>query len=195
MRKNYIMKHNKYLTENLLPMIDEIMAKKTESYTLNALGLERYSSQSILISMGIVCENFWNKVISDSKSENLIEKNDLVKVNNKNRQVDHNFRSSIDGVNYYLESKCNLNFDSEKSKASNSKIREVQEALDADVGAYFVPVIAEADSKTLVKYRSKGIEVYGVKWLMSKIDTAFSEEEYFSFFRNVIGPLLEKKGL
>lgn len=189
------MKHNKYLTENLLPEADKILAKKTESYTLDALGLDRYSSQSILISMGIVCENFWNKVISDSKSENLIEKNNLVKVNNKNRQIDHNFRSSIDGVNYYLESKCNLNFDSEKSKASNSKIREVQEALDADVGAYFVPVISEVDTKTLAKYRSKGIEVYGVKWLMSKIDTTFSEEEYFSFFRNVIGPILEKKGL
>lgn len=189
------MKYNKYLTENLLPMVEEIETRKAESYTLDALGLDRCSSQSILIAMGIVCENFWNKVISDSKSENLIEKNDRVKVNNKNRQVDHNFRSSIDGVNYYLESKCNLNFDSEKSKASNSKILEVQEALSADVGAYFVPVIVEADQKTLVKYRNKGIEVFGVKWLMSKIDTAFTEEEYFNFFRDVLSPILEKKGL
>ena len=189
------MKHNEYLIENLLPMIDKIGVKKTESYTLHALGLARGSSQSVLITMGIVCENFWNKVISDSKSENLIEENDLVKVDNKNRQIDHHFRSSIDGVNYYIESKCNLNFDSEKIKASNSKIREVQQALDADVGAYFVPVISEADSKTLVKYNNKGLQVFGVKWLLSKIDTAFSEEEYFSFFRNVIGPTLEKKGL
>ena len=101
---------NEYLTQTLLPLVVTIQPKSSESYTLSALGLKRQSSQSILITFGERIEQFWNKVISDSESVNLIEDNNLVKVNGKDRQIDHNFRAV--NVNYYLESKCNLNFDS-----------------------------------------------------------------------------------
>ena len=115
-----------YLNETLLPLIEGIKPRQSESYTLAALGVERQSSQSILIAFGERIEQFWNKVISDSQSTNLIEDNNLIEVNGKMRQIDHNFVSEVDGVNYYLESKCNLNFDSEKVKASNKKINEVK---------------------------------------------------------------------
>lgn len=182
-----------YLIDNLLPLIVTIQPKKSESYTLDALGLERQSSQSILITFGERIEQFWNKVISDSTSDNLIEENNLVEVNGKQRQIDHNFLSG--GVNYYLESKCNLNFDSEKIKASNKKIEEVKSTLGADVGAYFVPVVSEIAKKDLTKYNNKGVQVFGVKWLLSKVNAEFTEEEYFDFLSEVVAPILEEKGL
>ena len=184
---------NEYLTQTLLPLVVTIQPKSSESYTLSALGLKRQSSQSILITFGERIEQFWNKVISDSESVNLIEDNNLVKVNGKDRQIDHNFRAF--NVNYYLESKCNLNFDSEKIKASNKKIDEVKDALGADVGAYFVPVVSEIAKKDLTKYNNKGVQVFGVKWMLSKIDAKFTEEEYFTFLREVVAPILEEKGL
>ena len=184
---------NEYLTQTLLPLVITIEPKPSESYTLSALKLERQSSQSILITFGERIEQFWNKVVSDSKGDNLIEENNLVKVNGKDRQIDHNFRA--DSVNYYLESKCNLNFDSEKIKASNKKIDEVKDALGADVGAYFVPVVSEIAKKDLTKYNNKGVQVYGVKWMLSKIDAKFTEEEYFEFLSDVVAPVLEEKGL
>ena len=184
-----------YLEAKLLPLIEGIKPKQSESYTLNALGLERQSSQSILIAFGERIEQFWNTVISGSFSENLIEKTNLTSVNGKVRQIDHNFISQNDNVNYYLESKCNLNFDSEKIKASNKKINEVKTALNADVGAYFVPVLAEIPQKELTKYNNKGLEVFGVNWLLTKIDAPFTSEEYFNFMRETVAPLLEKKGL
>jgi len=186
---------NEYLTHTLLPLIVTIQPKKSESYTLDALGLERQSSQSILITFGERIEQFWNKVISDSQSDNLIEDNNLVKVNGKDRQIDHSFKCKIDSIIYYLESKCNLNFDSEKVKASNKKINEVKEALSADIGAYFVPVVSEIARKDLTKYNNKGVQVFGVKWILSKIDAQFTEEEYFTFLREVVAPILEQKGL
>ena len=82
-----------YLNETLLPLIEGITPKQSESYTLDALGLERQSSQSILISFGERIEQFWNKVISDTNSTNLIEDNNLIEVNGKMRQIDHNFVS------------------------------------------------------------------------------------------------------
>ena len=186
---------NNYLTNNLLPLIVTIKPKSSESYTLNALGLDRQSSQSILITFGERIEQFWNKVISDSKSENLIEENNLVKVKGKQRQIDHNFKCVQDLINYYLESKCNLNFDSEIIKASNKKIEEVKDALGADVGAYFVPVVSEISKKDLTRYNNKGVKVFGVKWMLSKIDAQFTEEEYFNFLKEVVAPILVEKGL
>ena len=184
-----------YLEAKLLPLIEGIKPKQSESYTLSALGLERQSSQSILIAFGERIEQFWNTVISGSYSENLIEKTNLTSVNGKVRQIDHNFISQNDNVNYYLESKCNLNFDSEKIKASNKKINEVKTALNADVGAYFVPVLAEIPQKEVTKYNNKGLDVFGVNWLLTKIDAPFTSEEYFNFMRETVAPLLEKKGL
>ena len=184
-----------YLEAKLLPLIEGIKPKQSESYTLSALGLERQSSQSILIAFGERIEQFWNTVISGSYSENLIEKTNLTSVNGKVRQIDHNFISQNDNINYYLESKCNLNFDSEEIKASNKKINEVKTALNADVGAYFVPVLAEIPQKEVTKYNNKGLEVFGVNWLLTKIDAPFTSEEYFSFMRETVAPILEKKGL
>ena len=66
-----------YLNETLLPLIEGIKPRQSESYTLAALGLERQSSQSILIAFGERIEQFWNKVISDTNSTNLIEDNNL----------------------------------------------------------------------------------------------------------------------
>ena len=83
---------NEYLTRTLLPLMVTIQPKNSESYTLDALGLERQSSQSILITFGERIEQFWNTVISDSKSDNLIEENNLVEVKGKQRQIDHSFK-------------------------------------------------------------------------------------------------------
>jgi hypothetical protein len=192
-KRKYIM--NKYLLDNFLPLIETIQPKASQSFILESLKLERNSSQSILIAFGIRCETFWNKVISDSSSTNLIEESDEVTVDGKTRQIDHNFISSVDNLNYYLESKVNLNFDSEKVKASNKKVKDVQEALNADVGAYFCPVKAEIPSDILTKYNNKDIDVYGVNWLLSKIDAPFTSEEYFLFIEKVLAPVLVEKGL
>ena len=111
------------------------------------------------------------------------------------RQIDHNFVSEVDGVNYYLESKCNLNFDSEKIKVSNKKINEVKDALGAAEGAYFVPVVRDIPQKDLNKYKNKGLNVYGVSWLLKQINAPFTESEYFNYLENTIAPLLVQKGL
>jgi len=39
------------------------------------------------------------------------------------------------------------------------------------------------------------VQVFGVKWMLSKIDAQFTEKEYFEFLREVVAPILEEKGL
>ena len=181
-----------YLDENLKPLIESIKGKPSKSYILEALGLERCSRHGIQITFGERIEQFWNKVISDSSCMNLIEDNNIVEVNGKDRQIDHLFRADL---TYYLESKCCLDFDSEKVKASNRKIQEIKETVGADEAGYFIPVVSTIDQKYLTKYNKKGLNVYGVKWLLSKIDAPFTEEEFFTYMRETIAPILEEIGL
>lgn len=184
-----------YLEDNLLPLVLSIKPKQTESYILQALGLDdRVSPQSILIAFGERIEQFWNTVISDSLvAQNLIEESNLIDVNGRTRQIDHLFR--IDET-WYLESKCNLNFDSEKVRASNDKIKDITSVLGVNVkSGYFVPVVPEISKSEKTKYNNKGVEVYGVNWMIETIQAPFTSEEYFTFLREVVAPILEEMGL
>ena len=181
-----------YLDDNLKPLKESITPKQSASNIYAALGLDRISTHSILIAFGNHIETFWNKVISDSSCMNLIEKDNIVYINGKKKQIDHLFR--VDAT-FYLESKCNVNFDSEKVKESNKKIKEIMDTVDADEGGYFIPVVSTIDQKHLTKYNNKGLSVYGTNWLLSKIDAPFTEEEYYSYLRETIAPILVEMGL
>ena len=67
--------------------------------------------------------------------------------------------------------------------------------MGADAAGYFIPVVSTIDQKYLTKYNKKGLNVYGVKWLLSKIDAPFTEEEFFTYMRETIAPILEEKRL
>ena len=183
-----------YLEENLLPLILSIKTPKTDSYIMTAAGLgDKTSQSSILIQMGYKLEDFWNKVISDCAT-NLIAENNKIKVNGKNRQLDHLFE--VDTI-FYLESKCNLNFDTEKKPASNDKVDAVcaaaAEKYNNEVHAgYFVPCIRNIPADVSKKYPN--VSIYGVEWLMDTLDCdMFTVDEFFTFFENVVGPILEEK--
>ena len=184
-----------YLEEKLLPLMLSITPRQTSSHILSALGLDdRVSPQSILIAFGERIEQFWNHVLSDCEGvTNLIEESNMISVNGRIRQIDHLFKIS---ETYYLESKCNLTFDSEKVRASNDKIKAVSGAIGDDVkSAYFVPVVPTVSNSERTKYNNKGMQVWGVNDLLSIIDAPFTSEEYFSFLKDVISPILEEKGL
>ena len=190
-----------YLDTHLRPLIESIDVKNSESYTLDALGINMVSSQAILIAIGNRFEKFWNKVVTDSTATtNELPFNygtDKIKVNGKNRQVDHFF--TVGERNIYLESKCNLTFDTEKKPESNEKIEQVRCALsevfgETDAG-YYVPVLSDIPEELQNQYRSAGVPVYGVsdmyRWLDGKIP--FTMDEYFDFILNVLGPVVADK--
>jgi len=39
------------------------------------------------------------------------------------------------------------------------------------------------------------VEVYGVNWMIETIQAPFTSEEYFTFLREVVAPILEEMGL
>ena len=206
-----------YLKDTLLPLVESIEPKKTDSYIMGAIGKSSaLSQQSILIAMGDRLEVFWNKVFSDFAT-NLIEdttevtgvykvgpkkgqnktktkKNNKVKVGKNYRQIDHYYVTK-GGVRIYMESKCNLNFDTEKVVASNKKVGEVMDALGADQGVYFVPVLPVIPLEVLTEYSKKGREIFGVVEVLETIDAPFTASEYFEFLKTEVAQVLEAKGL
>ena len=195
-----------YLKRNLLPLIDGIKPKTTDSWIAEICGCDDIvSTQSIFISMGGRIEKFWNKVITDSRDvKNCLpfdNGTDKVMVNTKNRQVDHFFTINDHEYNkhIYLESKCNLNFDTEKKPESNEKIDAVTSQLEENVGSevqsgYYVPVLREIPLKVKQHYLKHDVPVYGVedmfRWLN---DVPFTIDEYFNFFKTTIGPIIKAK--
>ena len=195
-----------YLKTNLLPLIDGIVPKTTSSDILSACGLgDTISSQSILISFGTRLEKFWNKAITDSRDVQhclpFPDGTDRINVANNNRQVDHFFSINDHELNkfIYLESKCNLDFDTEKKPKSNDKIKEVRTQLKETYQSgvecgYYVPVLREIPLKVKQHYLKHDVPVYGVedmfRWLN---DVPFTIDEYFNFFQNTIGPIIKSK--
>ena len=186
---------NEYLICTLLPLVLSIKTPMTDSYIMIAAGLGRKTSQSsILIQMGYRLEDFWNKVISDCAT-NLIAEDNKIKINGKNRQLDHVIKLSDKII--YLESKCNLNFDTEKKPASNEKVQAVCHTLSEIFGqevtaGYFVPCIREIPADVRKKYPN--VNIYGVEWMLDTLQCdLFTADEFFTFFKEVIGPILEEK--
>jgi len=186
-----------YLEDNLLPLILSIKTPKTDSYIMIAAGLgDRTSQSSVLIQVGNKLEEFWNGVISKCAT-NLIEVSNKINVKGKNRQLDHLFETMPNTYILYLESKCNLKFDTEKKPASNSKVDAVCAAVsqkyNREVSAgYFVPCVRKIPADIQKKYPN--INIYGVEWLMQTIECdLFTVDEFFTFFEEVIGPILEEK--
>jgi len=122
-----------------------------------------------------------------------IKKNNLVKVGKKNRQIDHYIRFVKDPITgmwkLYLESKCNLNFDTEKKGASNEKVDKVRDALDANEGAYFVPVLDTIPQDVIAKYPN--FTIYGVRDILNMIGNPFTPEEYFAELRVIKEELIQ----
>ena len=165
---------NKYLQQKLTPLIDEITVSMTDSLQLKIFGIDDDSRQSVLIQMGNVWERFWNNVFSEY-ANNLLKNGNLIKVDGRNRQIDHLFstKENVD-ILYYFESKCNLNFDSEKTPASNKKVMEVSETIEKEnpnnkiLHGYFIPCVIDVSTDMVKKY--KHIKLYGVRDILQILD-------------------------
>ena len=100
---------------------------------------------------------------------------------------------------YYLESKCNVNFDTEKVRASNEKIHDVAAALEQRHDlievqrGYFVPVKRDIPIEVSREFTAEGVHIFGVsdlyRWFNDELP--FTIDEYFEFFKHRLAPIIE----
>lgn len=205
-------KAKSFLDTNLLKKINAIKTKETDSDVLISMGLGKVPSyQSFLIKCGNVYESFWNEVLSSCpKVTNLLLNGNKInvpkKVTSKRRkqatqQIDHLFK--IGNIYYYRESKCNLNFDSEKSPASVNKIILVSTLIaekfkvpnSAINYGYFVPVVKHVPSK--IKNKAPLIPnqdgVVDLISILGEDNLPFTAEEYFYYLNTTLKETVKLK--
>ena len=196
----------KYLDENLLPKFTAITSKDTDSDIFKAMGLGYVpSSQSFLIQCGYAYEDFWNYVISDCPGvTNLLLNGNKINLpgavtgkrkSQATQQIDHSFR--IGDIVYYRESKCNLNFDSEKSPTSVKKIITVAKLIAARENVpedkvsygYFVPVLRYVSAKTKNKATMIATQdgVADLVEILGQSNLKFTVDEYFYYHQTTLG--------
>lgn len=150
--------------KKIVDLASSIKMNPTKSLLLQALNLP--SSQSIVIQVGNRLELFWKFVIEINGR--------FLDITNSTRQID--LAWSFNDCNYYAESKCNWDLDSDKFPATLQKVEEQAELLNA-VGVCFCPVTA----KDIVV---RGNEIRGVDWILEHLGvTAFTSEDYFKWIR------------
>lgn len=196
---------NAYLEANLLPLFLSLKTPITDSNTMIAAGLgHKVSQASVLNQVGNKLEAFCKKLTSDCVNvDNLIEESDRMVVNGKKRQIDI-LMKVYPGANkevlakiFYLESKCNLEFDTEKRPASNLKVKEITAALEDIYGhevssGYLVPNLRTIPAKVQNKYPDT--DIYGMEWFLETINCPFfTVDDYFTFWVEVLGPILDEK--
>jgi hypothetical protein len=184
--------------------IDEAYGLTQENYIL--LVKKNLSLQSLRIQLGNQTEILVNKIVShlginliedevivvgkykkgEKKGQDKVKvvKTNKVKVGNKNRQVDHYIRiKRKDGVwKLYLESKCNVVFDTEKKGESNAKVLAVAKALGADEGVYFIPVLKTIPPELAAQYPD--IKILGLQDLFDLIpDCPFTADMVFELYK------------
>ena len=190
-----------YLDEYLIKKIDLIEPIDTESDILSSMGYGNLvSQQSFLIRVGNQLETFWEETIAKSTKSYIPPGKQLYieDADGDKRQIDHLFEVQKEPDKlYYLESKANLNFDTEKKPGSNKKILSVAEALELEYNkevlfSYFVPIIRKPTDEMQKKY--KDIDIKGVNWLIEKIDCKlFTSEEFFNKLETDASEIFEKK--
>lgn len=151
--------------KKIVSLASTLKPSPTKSLLLQALNLP--SSQSIVIQMGNRLEKFWNFVIDETSIS--------LDTSNCTRQIDMSWKDAK-GANYYAESKCNWNLDSDKMPATLKKVEEQARILNA-TGICFCPVLSKNENV-------RGREIHGVEWLLKSLQvTAFTSDDYFKWLR------------
>jgi len=130
------------------------------------------SLQSLRIQIGNRLELFWNDVFH-TMGVNINP--GYIDIDGKKRQIDHLVQ--INNEILYMESKCNLDFDTEKTSASNKKLESVALKTCANRYAYFVPVLSEIPESISKRYAEQIISVNNILNMFDH--PPFSSEDYF----------------
>jgi len=158
-------------------IIEGLKKKKNTGSMTEIMGLP--SSQSIAIKMGNVLEEAYNKFV-DEKAQSI--RKELQK------QVPHQIDIAFifGNIVYYFESKANLNLDTEKSKVTIDKVKEIEKKLKELYPSY--RVVAKCLSS---RYRT-GKETKNVKTNIIPLESIYGYKEFFEIFEESLSIEIEQ---
>jgi hypothetical protein len=160
------------------------------------------SEQSINIKMGRFGELLSKELIKSADKFELLQCG-IQKINDKKKDVDLLFKNEITKTVYYRELKANIELDTEKLPATISKCKEVESSLKLSYPEYIIDCgilnwsvydrkILKAGLSNIKTFENGGIKIDHVKELLEILNIIWSEDDYYSYFRE-IGDKIRKK--
>jgi hypothetical protein len=160
------------------------------------------SEQSINIKMGRFGELLSKELIKSADKFELLQCG-IQKINDKKKDVDLLFKNEITKTVYYRELKANIELDTEKLPATISKCKEVEASLKVSYPEYMIDCgilnwsvydrkILKAGLSNIKTFENGGIKIDHVKELLEILNIIWSEDDYYSYFRE-IGDKIRKK--
>jgi hypothetical protein len=196
MNKIDIIKHNGY------DWIDKHILQNKLTYTTPGsiaylLHGEKVSIQSISIKMGYYGEALSKDLIKTNNNLELL-KCGIQKVNSKNKDVDLAFKNEMNKTIYYRELKGNIDLDTEKLPATIAKCKEIELSFTTKYPEYKIDcgvlnwsvynrkILPIKLINKIKMFESSGIKIDHMEDLLHIVgDIEWSEEEYYSYFREI----------
>jgi hypothetical protein len=162
----------------------------------------RPSNKSINIKLGRLGE-FLSKELIKLISNLELMTCGIQKINNKKKDVDLIFKDNNSLIIYYYELKGNIELDTEKLPATINKCKEIENSLKETYPDYKINCAilnwSVYDRKKLTSglsnikaFENGGIKIHHMEDFFNIINICLSEEDYYSFFRE-IGTKIDEK--
>lgn len=163
---------------------------------------EKPSEQSINIKLGRLGEYLSKELIKTNANLELLNCG-VQKINDKKKDVDLIFKDEINKKIYYRELKGNIELDTEKLPATISKCKEIETSLketysdyDIDCGilnwSVFGRKILTAGLQNIKTFENGGIKIDHMGDFFEIIGVVWSEEDYYSYFREIGSKIITK---
>jgi hypothetical protein len=163
---------------------------------------EKPSEQSINIKLGRLGEYLSKELIKTNNKIELLVCG-VQKINDKKKDVDLIFKNEETKTIYYRELKGNIELDTEKLPATINKCKEIETSLKISYPDYTINCgilnwsvynrkILTAGLSNIKTFENGGIKIDHVKEVLEILNIIWSEDDYYSYFRE-IGDKIRKK--
>ena len=176
--------------------IRERSTSGSDPHSFTTLTAPRKLTQSQNIQLGHCMEHFFSDVVKQSSTwKSVKEKN-----KKGEKETDHVYRNETEKKVIYLEQKDNINLDTEKSKSTAKKVKEIVELLKVKYDGYTVEghIFAaryldtnEDVAKQLIQNKYSEVSVIGVNAFLSLF--GFSPLPDYDAYKQLVAKICETK--
>ena len=163
---------------------------------------EKPSEQSINIKLGRFGEYLSKELIKTNANLELLNCG-VQKIHDKKKDVDLIFKDEINKKIYYRELKGNIELDTEKLPATISKCKEIETSLKETYSDYVIDCgilnwsvfgrkILTAGLQNIKTFENGGIKIDHMGDFLEIIRVVWSEEDYYSYFREIGSKIITK---
>jgi hypothetical protein len=179
--------------------VDKILSSKltlvNPGSILYLLYGRKLSEQSINVKMGKFGEFLSKELIKTNNNLELLDCG-IQQINNKNKDIDLIFEDKVNKIIYYRELKANIRLDTEKTLATITKCKEIENSLKTTYlhhtincailnwSVYNRKILTEGLSN-IKTFENENIRIEHIEDFLNLINIFWEENDFYSYFKEI----------